>query len=104
MLLSPIFKLIGGGMVFVILMLGLALHMERRHSTKLQRQLIAATAELRRISDERNEQRAETGRNIGSAKERIVYVDRIIRPLESRPIADNPKCLTPNVDEWKDVL
>lgn len=60
------------------------------------------TAELARISDTKNAQREETGKNIAEAEKQIVYVDRIVREIENRPLPGN--CVTPDLEAWRGVL
>jgi poly(3-hydroxyalkanoate) synthetase len=101
-MLPNIWKLASGGLLFVCLMLGLKLAIETRHGNKVEGQLAKATAELQRISTAKNEQKTETGKNIAQANERIVYVDRYIAKLETRPLPGN--CQTPDLNEWREVL
>jgi hypothetical protein len=96
-MLPNIWKLASGGLLFVCLMLGLKLAIETRHGNKVEGQLAKATAELQRISPAKTEHK-----NIAQANERIVYVDRYIAKLETRPLPGN--CQTPDLNEWREVL
>jgi hypothetical protein len=100
--LSLIQKIVGGVALSVILALSIALFFADRKADKWERQAVKCNATLQRISTAKDEQKAETGRNIDSAKERIVYVDRIVRPLETRPLPEN--CVTPDASEWGNIL
>ncbi len=51
-----LFKYIAGGLGFVALLLGLALHMERRSGAKKTEQIIKLSAELHRITSARDDQ------------------------------------------------
>ena len=77
--------------------------METRHSAKLERQAVQLKAELKRISTVKNEQKVVTKETIRKAKDRIVYVDRIVTKLENRPVPAEG-CATPDIQEWKEVL
>jgi hypothetical protein len=70
-------KYLVGGLLFVCLMLSLALWVEKRHAHKLQDQVVSLSAELKRISAERDNQKRETS-------ERIKVVERVIRDADGR--------------------
>jgi biopolymer transport protein ExbB/TolQ len=93
--LSFIQKILGSVGLAVILSLSLALFFADRRADKWERQAVKANAELQRISTEKDEQAKETGRNINSARERIVYVDRIAREIEKAPLPG--QCATPPI-------
>ena len=89
-------KLIGlSALAMFILGLMLALSMERRQNDKLKVNIAKLESTLRSISDKKNEQGKATDRNIGKARERIVYVDREARKIEAAPILGS--CKTPEI-------
>lgn len=100
--LSLIHKLLYGCAVVVILGLAGLLFFADRRADKWEAQAVKCSATLERISTAKDEQGKATGKNIGQVKERIVYVDRIVRPLENRPLPEN--CVTPDASEWGNVL
>lgn len=93
-MLSALWKYSCAGLAFVALLLGLALAMERRASAKKDAQIVKLTAELTRISTERNKQRETTGRTI--AETRVIHRDteRRAERVERAPVA--PNCATPD--------
>lgn len=93
-MLSVFWKYGCAGLLVVSLLLGLALAMERRASAKKDARIVKLTAELTRISTERNEQRETTKRTI--AETRVIYRDteRRAERVERAPVA--PNCATPD--------
>jgi hypothetical protein len=76
-MLSALWKWLFGGSLFLCIMLGIALKLERIHSHKLNERVISLTAELKRISTVKNEQKIIT-------QEKIKVVTRTIREAEKR--------------------
>lgn len=69
----------------------------------LKAELATAQDTLDDLAKPQNEQKATTSENIKQGNERIVYVDRIVKPLEQRPVPAEG-CATPDLEEWKAVL
>jgi hypothetical protein len=86
-LLNPLLKYIAGGLLFVSLMLGLALAAEKRHSAKLQSQVVSLSAELKRITDEHNSQKATTKENIKIVTKLVHDADGKAKVVEQAPPA-----------------
>lgn len=93
MILSPVLKYIAGGLGAIALMLGLALHFERKGHEKTRLQNAALQAELQRITTARDEQGKTSTRTV----ERVVKGDPvIIRQVERVEAAPLPgQCRTP---------
>lgn len=66
---------------------------ERRHSAKLQGQVVKLNAELKRISTARNVQRETTGRNIVIAERGRQKAEATARRIEAAPLPG--QCLSP---------
>lgn len=66
----------------------------RSDAGKYKRQRDYYVSELKRISTAKNEQQAETAKNIAKAKDRIVIVERDAKRIEAAPLPGN--CRTPD--------
>jgi hypothetical protein len=64
-----------------------------RRADKWEAQALKLSAELRRISTEKDEQKAATDKAIAKGRERIVYVDRVAKEIEKAPLPG--QCRTP---------
>lgn len=93
MILAPFLKWIAGGLLFVTIILGIALKMEKIHSAKQAVQISKLAGELKRISTERNEQREETGERIKVATRTIGEADKRAEVVEKAPLPG--QCRTP---------
>lgn len=93
MLFSPLLKWALGGTLFLSLMLGGALFMEKRQNTKLKAQVQSLNAQLRAVSTTQNNQRVATERTITETK--IIYRDaeKVAERIEKAPTASD--CKTP---------
>lgn len=93
-MLNPLWKYSAAGLLFMSLLLGMALHLERRAKAREVAKVATLTAELKRISTERNEQAARTGKAI--ERVRIVYRDaeRQAERIERAPLPG--QCKTPD--------
>ena len=100
--MSLVWKYGAGALAFLCIMLGIRLYMETRHSAKLQVQVTKLSDQLRALEKEGAAKVEQSGRNITQANEKIVYVDRYVRPLENKPLP--PNCATPDKAEWGNVL
>jgi cob(I)alamin adenosyltransferase len=76
-MLSALWKWLFGGSLFLCIMLGIGLQIEKRHSHKLNDRVVSLTNELNRISTAKNEQKVIT-------QEKIKVVTRTIREAEKR--------------------
>ena len=95
MLLNPLLKWASAGLAFLCLMLATALMIERRQNGKLEGQVIRLSAELQRISTERDEQNVVTRDRIVVAERERKEADRVAERIETAPVA--PECRTPEV-------
>jgi predicted Holliday junction resolvase-like endonuclease len=71
----------------------LALKSEKRHSTKLQAQVVKLDGQLKAISAKKNEQKQVTGGNIAKAQEGQKRAESIAKRIETAPLSGN--CKTP---------
>jgi biopolymer transport protein ExbB/TolQ len=76
-----------------ILLLLLALGVVDRRADKWEAQSLKLSAELKRISTEKNEQRTETERNIVSAEKGRKGAETIAKRIEAAPLPG--QCATP---------
>jgi hypothetical protein len=97
-----ILKYLTGGLAFVCLMLGIALHMERRAHAKANDRIATLTAKLEAISTARDEQRQATDRNIAKAHEGQEQAKVITRIIHDAPLPAD--CGTPALETARDVL
>lgn len=104
MLLRPLLGYISLGLGAACLLLFAMYSLEKRGAQKWKGRAEYYHAELQRISTAKDEQRKETERRIAEAERQVRVVERVIRPLESKPIGENPKCETPDIDQWREVL
>lgn len=93
MLLTPLLKWALGGTLFLSLMLGGALMLEKRQNGKLTRQVVSLNAQLQSLSTKKDEQGKTTSRTITETK--IIYrdADKVAGRIENAPTA--PDCKTP---------
>lgn len=94
LLLSPLLKYVCGGLLFVCLMLGLALHVERVHAHKLERRVTELSATLKRITTAKDTQHTVTKTNIVTVTKTIHDADGKARKVETAPLPGN--CRTPS--------
>jgi biopolymer transport protein ExbB/TolQ len=76
-----------------ILLLLLALGVVDRRADKWEAQSLKLSAELKRISTEKNEQRTETERNIAEAEKGRKGAETIAKRIEAAPLPG--QCATP---------
>lgn len=87
-------QIVGGlAVLLAILALFAAYKGEQRHSAKLQGQIVKLTAELERISSEKNEQRTETVKTIAKADAGNKVAEKTARKIEAAPVKGD--CSTP---------
>jgi len=72
-MLSVFWKYSAAGLLFVSLLLGMALQIERRGRAKAEARIVQLSGELKRITDERNTQKKTTERNVERVK--VIYRD-----------------------------
>jgi hypothetical protein len=90
--LPSLWKYGAGFLLFLCLMLGIALKIERQHSANLQAQVVTLATELNQISDARNNQKATTKENIKVVARTIREADERAKRVEQAPPA--PNCRT----------
>lgn len=93
MLTGPLWKYASAGLLFVCIMLGIGLAMERRHSAKLQGQVVKLVAELKRISTAKDEQQIVTRDRIVTVREKEKSAGKVAERIEAAPLPG--KCETP---------
>jgi hypothetical protein len=71
----------------------IALKAEKRHSSKLQAQIVKLDAQLRAITTAKNEQKQVTKGNIVKAEEGRKKADVVAKRIEQAPLPGN--CATP---------
>jgi hypothetical protein len=94
-----------GIMGLLLIALGIsviALKLEKRHSGKLQAQIVTLSAKLESISTAKNEQRQTTERTIKGAIEGQARAKVITRIIHDAPLPAD--CGTPALDTAKAVL
>jgi cell division protein FtsL len=91
--LSLINKLLYGSAVVVILSLAIALFFADRRADKWEAKAVKCGATLTRLAEESKANQAEVKERIVEGRERVVYVDRVARGIESAPLPGN--CKTP---------
>ena len=77
-MLSAVWKYVSGGLLFLTLMLGLALHVERIHSHKLEKRVTELTAKLDQIDRDARKAKADGDRLSKELKERTDEENRRI--------------------------
>lgn len=102
MFAGVIFKYTSAGLLALSLILAALWQMDKAGAQKWKDRAGYYQSELARISDTKNAQREETGKNIAEAEKQIVYVDRVVREIENRPLPGN--CETPDIGEWRNIL
>lgn len=91
MILGALWKYISAGLLFLLILTAVAFQMEKRHSAKLQAQVV----KLERIASERNEQRTVTRDRIKIATRNNRTADDKAKQVEqSQPVAN---CKTPPI-------
>lgn len=101
-LTASIFKYTSFGLLALCLILAGLWQYEKSGAKKWKARAGYYRSELARISDTKDRQREETGKNIAEAEKQIVFVDRVVTRLESRPLPGN--CVTPDLESWREVL
>jgi cell division protein FtsL len=91
--ISLIHKALYGTAVALILLLALGWQVEKRRAGKFQGQVISLTAELKRISTAKDEQRPVTQRNIVEAEKGQKRAETVARRIEAAPVSG--QCETP---------
>jgi cob(I)alamin adenosyltransferase len=92
-MLSALWKWLFGGSLFLCIMLGIALQIEKRHSHKLNERVISLTAELNRISTVKNEQKVVTQEKIKVVTRTIHEAEKRAEKVEQAPLPG--QCRTP---------
>jgi hypothetical protein len=92
-LLAPALKYVCGALLFLTLVLGIALKVERVHSHKLDKRIVELTAELKSLSTAKNDQKVETVKRIEAVKERVRHADDRAKVIEQAPLPG--QCKTP---------
>lgn len=93
--LNLVSKIAGGFLVGALLLISLAYWNADRRADKFERQLVKATAELKRISSAKDQQGQVTKGNVEKAK--VIYRDaeRQAERIEKAPVSG--RCETPEV-------
>lgn len=94
--------IVGGAVLIAFLTLFLLWKAADRRADKFQRQLIECVELRKKLERESREQQERTRTVIKQGKERIVYIDRKAKELESRPLPGG--CRTPDLTAWKELL
>lgn len=102
MLLSPLLKYVAGGLAALALLLGIALHLERRHSRKLQAQVVKLEQTLRDISTRKNEQKDRSERNVDKVVKGDPVIRETVRVIREAPIPEG--CKTPALPELRNAV
>lgn len=106
---GSLFKYLSAGLFVVVIILSIALGMEKRSSAKKSVQLYnqslrinALQADLDRISAAKNNQKETSQRNVEKVTKQNPTVRTIVRTIKEAP---NPnQCATPALDTLRDVL
>jgi cell division protein FtsL len=99
--ISLINKVLYGTAVALILLLALGWQIEKRRAGKLQGQVISLTAELKRISTKKDEQKPVTQRNIVEAEKGQKRAETVARRIEAAPVSG--QCETPEAIMTADI-
>jgi hypothetical protein len=94
-----------GIMGLLLIALGIsiiALNVEKRHSGKLQAQIVTLSAKLESISTAKDEQRQTTERTIKGAQDGLAHAKVITRIIHDAPLPAD--CGTPALETAKGVL
>ena len=94
MILGPLWKWIGGGLLFLTLILGIALQVEKRHSRKLSERNTVLTQKLDELAKRSKETQAQTKQVITRyQKITVPKVEERVRIVEKAPLPG--QCRTP---------
>jgi hypothetical protein len=88
-----LWKWLFGGSLFLCIMLGIALKLERIHSHKLNERVVSLTAELNEISSKKNEQQVVTREKIKVVLQKTREADDQAKKIEQAPLPG--ECKTP---------
>jgi cob(I)alamin adenosyltransferase len=93
-MLSALWKWLFGGSLFLCIILSIALQIEKRHSHKLANRVTELTAELKRISAVKNEQKIITQEKIKVVTRTIHEAEKRAEKVEQAPLPG--QCKTPS--------
>ena len=89
-----IYRYVSGGLLFLLILTGIAFKLEQRHSHKLQGQVVKLKGELDRISSEKNRQQVITRERIVEIERKSGEADKRARVVEAAPLPG--QCRTPD--------
>ena len=94
MLLTPILKWTSAGLLFLCIMLGIALQIEKRHSAKLTERNAALAQKLDQLAAEAKQKQSEQKDTITRYRTQVLpQVEKRVEIVERAPLGKN--CETP---------